>query len=552
MARIKLARFMSLPRIALVSMFVREPESTPPGLVSWPETTAVESVHTASKWGTAGIMVLVSVIVVMSFEAMSLALPTMMVSMRVGLNDISWTITAYMMSRTLFVGAAGWLGNRLGNRNLFALSLATFTGGACLCGLAWSFESLILFRVVQGMGAGPLVPLIMVFLHEAFPPHQRGLAQSLYMVGDAMGSILGRGFAGYLIEYLGWRMVFYSMVPIGVLSLLVLLLIMPNRRETQVQTIDALGMLFLTGFVLCLFIGLQQGPRYGWERPSVHMLLLLAGASLLAFIVVEHLTPAPFMDLRLFRQPAYGLMCLITCSNIMGLMGGFFLVPLMLQRLLGFTPLQAGLVLIPGAIAWGIAGLLGGKLSDLLDARIVIVAGFALTAWALSHFATITLDTPASTLLLLATGLFCTSAVAFSPITVVSMRTIPESALRMGMGMMNLLRGLTAVVAIATLSLAIETRQQHHAQLLAQAQGQQYLEVTPTLERLREMFHAHGEVQAMAAYKAEAMLNHRMWTEAAVRAYQECFVGFALLYVAILVPLLAIGRRYTRPRRAIA
>ena len=141
----------------------------------------------AYKWGVAGIVILTTIIVVMSFEALSLALPTMMVSMRVGLQEISWTLTGYMISRTLFVGTAGWLGNRLGNRNLFALSLAVFTAGALLCGLAWRFEALVLFRMVQGMGSGPLVPLIMVILHETFPLEQRGLAS---VVGIAALSIV--------------------------------------------------------------------------------------------------------------------------------------------------------------------------------------------------------------------------------------------------------------------------------------------------------------------------------------------------------------------------
>lgn len=504
------------------------------------------------KWWVGGVIVLVAVIVVMSFEALSLALPTMMVSMRVGLNEISWTITGYMISRTLFVGAAGWLGNRLGNRNLFVYSLAVFTGGACLCGLAWSFEALVLFRVVQGIGAGPLVPLIMVFLHDTFPPHQRGLAQSLYMVGDAIGSILGRGLAGYVIEYLGWRMVFYSLVPLGLVSLLALLCIVPNRRETQVQTIDVLGMVFLTGFVLCLFIGLQQGPRYGWESARVHVLLLAAGASLVAFVVTEMTVAAPFVELRLLRQRAFSLICVVSCCNIVGLMGAFFLTPLMFQRLLGFSPAQAGLMLIPGAIAWGVIGLLGGKLSDMLDARLLIGGGFGLTIWTLLHFAAVTTDTPAATLVLLTTALFCSTAVLFTPITVVGMRTLPSSSLRMGMGMVNLLRGLTAVVAIALLSLVIETRQEYHGQLLAQHQSQHLLEVEPVLDRLAWLFRAQGESEAMAAYKAQATLNTRMRTEATVLSYQECYLGLAVLYAGALVPLLGIARRYTEPSRAAA
>jgi EmrB/QacA subfamily drug resistance transporter len=503
----------------------------------------------AYKWCVGGIIILATIIVVMSFEALSLALPTMMVSMRVGLQEMSWTLTGYMISRTLFVGMAGWLGNRLGNRNLFALSLAIFTGGALLCGLAWSFEALVLFRIVQGIGAGPLVPLIMVILHDTFPPQQRGLAQSLYMVGDATGSIMGRGLAGYLIDALGWRSVFYLHVPLGLAALGALLIMVPNRRETQVQTLDLLGLLFLTGFVVCLLVGLQHGAHEGWENSRVRMLLLLAGFSLLAFVATEYLVPAPLIDLRLFRQRTYSLICLVSCGNIIGLMGAFFLTPLMLQRLLGLTPIHTGLILIPGAIAWGVIGPLGGKLSDLVDTRLILAASFGATIWMLLRVATVTLDTPASTLMLRLTCLFCTMALSFTPIITVSMQTVPADSLRMGMGTLNLLRGLAAVVAIAVLSLVLEHRQSYHFQLLAQEQSQHMLEVKPILDRLQALFHNLDGLTGMAGYKAMAVLNDRLHTEAAVRAYQECYIGLALLYAARLLPVLILHRRYTMPAR---
>ncbi len=281
-----------------------------------------------------------------------------------------------MISRTLILGTVGWLGNRLGNRNLFALSLAVFTAGALLCGLAWSFEALVLFRIVQGIGSGPIMPLMMIILHETFPPHQRGLAQSLFMVGDATGSVVGRGLMGYLIDALGWRSVFYLNVPLGLAALVALLVIVPNRRESQVHTMDPLGLLFLAGFVVCLLVGLQSGAQDGWEHARVRTLLLLAAISLLAFVVSEILVSAPLIDLRLFRRRAYSLLCLVSCGNIIGLMGAFFLIPLMLQRLLGLTPIHTGLILIPGAIAWGVFGVVGGKLSDWVDARLILLLSF--------------------------------------------------------------------------------------------------------------------------------------------------------------------------------
>ena len=505
---------------------------------------------TAYKWWVGGIVILATIIFVMSFEAMSLALPTMMVSMQVGLQEMSWTLTAYTISRTLFVGVVGWLGNRMGNRNLFALSLAIFTAGSLLCGLAWSFETLILFRIVQGMGAGPIMPLIMVILHETFPPHQRGLAQSLFMVGDGAGSVIGRGLMGYLIDAFGWRAVFYLNVPLGLVALGALVAIVPNRRETQVQTLDPLGLCFLAGFVVCLLVGLQSGAQNGWEQAQVRVFLLLATLSLIAFVVSELLVSSPLIELRLFRRRAYSLLCMVSCANIIGLMGAFFLIPLMVQRLLGLTPIHAGLLLIPGAIAWGIFGVVGGKLSDWVDARVILAVSFGATMWMWLRVATVTLDTPASTLMLHVLGLFCAMALSYTPLSVLTMRTLPETSLRMGMSMMNLLRGLASAVAVVVLSLVLEDRQLYHMQLLAQEQSQQMLAVQPLLDRLQALFHVWGDRTEMAGYRAMATLNNRLHTAAAVRAYQECYIGMALLYVILCLPVLALHRRYAAPVQA--
>jgi EmrB/QacA subfamily drug resistance transporter len=501
----------------------------------------------AYKWWVGGIIIVATIIFVMSFEAISLALPTMMVSMRVGLREMSWTLTGYMISRTLLVGAVGWLGNRLGNRNLFALSLAIFTVGALLCGLAWSFESLVLFRIVQGIGSGPLTPLIMVILHETFPPEQRGLAQSLFMVGDAAGSVIGRGLMGYLIDAVGWRAVFYINVPLGLATLVALLVIVPNRRETTVQSFDPLGLLCLAGFVVCLLVGLQSTAQNGWEHARVQTLLLLAGASLIAFIVAEMLVSTPLVDLRLLRQPTYSLLCIVNCGNIIGLMLAFFLMPLMLQRLLGLTPIHAGLILIPGAVAWGVVGVVGGKLSDQADSRLILTVSFVTTMWMLLQMGTVTLETSAATLTLHITLLFSTMALSFTPINVIGMRALPEPSLRMGMSMMTLLRGLSSVIAVAVLTLVLEHRQLYHIQLLDQEQSQHMLEVSPVLDRLQALFWFQGDDGEMAAYKAMATLNNQLHTHAEVRAYQECYFGLALLYVALLLPVWALHRRYTVP-----
>ena len=522
------------------------PESQPP--LAQPQTTPSEHENSAAyKWWVSGIIVLATIIVVMSFEALSLALPTMMVSMRVGLQEMSWTLTGYLISRTLFVGTAGWLGNRLGNRNLFAFSLAIFTGGALLCGLAWSFEALVLFRILQGVGAGPLVPLIMVILHETFPPEQRGMAQSLYMVGDASGSVLGRGLAGYLIDALGWRSVFYLNVPLGLMALIALLMVVPNRRELQPQPFDALGLFFLAAFVVCLLVGLQSGAHNGWGHTRVQTLLFLAGLSLIVFVAVETVIKTPLIDLKLFRNWDYSLICLVSSCNIIGLMGAFLVIPLMLQRLLGLSPIHTGIIMIPGAIAWGVFGAMGGKLSDRVDARWILAVSFGLTIVTLAQIAGVTFDTTATSISWRVTCLFGVTALSFTPLVTVAMRTMPAISLRMGMGMLNLLRGLAAVVGISTMSILLEHRQRYHFQLLSQWQSQQPVEVDSVFAKLNGLFRLQGNWDGIASYKALAVMSDQVHTAAALQAYQECYLGMSLLYGLMLIPVCLLQRQYAMP-----
>jgi hypothetical protein len=224
-------------------------------------------------------------------------------------------------------------------------------------------------------------------------------------------------------------------------------------------------------------------------------------------------------------------------------MGAFLLIPLMLQHLLGLTPIHAGLILIPGAIAWGVVGPIGGKLSDRVDTRWILVASFGLTIWTLMRVAEVTLDTPVATLSWRVTCLFGAMALSFTPIVMIGMRTMPEASLRMGMGMMNLLRGLASVVGIAALSIVLEHRQRYHFQLLSQAQSQHPLEVAPLLDRLHNLFTLEGDWPEMVEHKALAVLNHRFHTEATMQAYQECYLGLAFLYVLLFIPVGMLPRR---------
>src|SRR5918992_3185217 len=165
--------------------------------------------------------------------SVNIALPTMMTSLRADLSQIQWVLTAFMVARTVVMPTLGWLGSRLGNRRLYLTSLLVYLAASMLCGLSWNLETMIGFRVLQGMSAGYLTPLGMAILHETYPSGKRGMAMGFFMAGMSFGPAIGPSLGGYLVEHLSWRAVFYINAPIGLIALVAASLTLPEGPRRQ-------------------------------------------------------------------------------------------------------------------------------------------------------------------------------------------------------------------------------------------------------------------------------------------------------------------------------
>ncbi len=249
----------------------RKDESEPTAALPSPSASPPESHRAARreplispqrpsyKWWVAGTVMFSAFMVVVNTSTVNVTLPPMMTAFGLNLDQAQWIITAYMIANAVLIPTVGWLGNWLGNRNLFLASLIVFVGSSALCGLAWSGSSLIFCRVLQGMGGGPITPMVMVFLSSVFPERQRGLAMGLYGMASAFGPAVGPVIAGYVTEHLSWRMVFYLNIIPGLICIGLVLLVIPNTRESVRRSLDLMGLLILTVFLVSLLIALTQG-----------------------------------------------------------------------------------------------------------------------------------------------------------------------------------------------------------------------------------------------------------------------------------------------------
>jgi EmrB/QacA subfamily drug resistance transporter len=255
------------------------------------------------QWWVTLTVILAGLVSAVDSVSVGIAIPTMMTSLQADLDQIQWVVTISMLVQTLMMPITGWLMGGLGHRHLFLISLILVSSGTVLCSLAWSLESLLVFRVVQGLGFGPLQPVCLAVLYRTFPLDQRGLALGLFNVSAALGVALGRLSGGLLVDAFDWRMVFYLTLCCSVSSLVLGCFLIPSEaRHHQKLTVDPWGIAAMGGFLIPLLLALTQGRFEGWDSPYICFLFALAGASCIAFITIELQSHTPVVDLRLYTN----------------------------------------------------------------------------------------------------------------------------------------------------------------------------------------------------------------------------------------------------------
>jgi EmrB/QacA subfamily drug resistance transporter len=280
-----------------------------------------------------------------------------------GITQYSWVFTAYMLTSTVTVPLYGKLGDVYGRKNLFLIAIVMFLLGSALCGAAQSMTQLVVFRALQGIGAGGLFPLSLAVIGNIVPPRDRGRWQGLIGAVFAASSIVGPALGGFIVDNTTWRWVFFVNLPVGGLALAVITLTMPRRAPLTRHSIDWLGAGVLAAGTASLLLGLVWGGRrYDWS--SGHVLLALAAAAVLlaAFAVVEHRAAEPILPFDVLRNPivAGSVACMALVG--MAMFGTISYVPLFVQGVIGTSATSSGVVLTPMILGAVVTSILTGQL----------------------------------------------------------------------------------------------------------------------------------------------------------------------------------------------
>ncbi len=360
----------------------------------------------------------------------------------------------------------------------------------------------------------------------------------LFMTGWSLGPFFGPLLGGYLTEHVDWRAIFYINIPVGLLSIVSAYFILPRKSATAPKTpLDWAGFITLTAGVTALLMALSEGQQLGWSSRYVWGLIGTAVILLFWFVIAEMRVQKPFIEIGYFRELNFSLSNFIIFLRVFGFRGTSFLVSLFLQRGLNYSPLQAGIFLLPGAIITGIVSPLAGILSDRLNFRIPLVLGFIILIFTLYGLSTMTLWTSMAVIFFLlslkSVGQSCLNA----PLNTVALGALPEGKARMGSGIIGMSRGLGEAFGVACLSFLLERRAFFNLASMTPLQGP-YLSVGERAEVLSELrvllIHA-GQFGGSLEAKAQSLLAHTLLNEALTRAYQGLFLLIAAIYLGLIL-----------------
>lgn len=504
-------------------------------------------------WGIIALNLLATISLAFPFYTTYIALPRMMVTMRVNLDTMQWVLTGFSMAQTVMMPMVGWFTNRFGLRNFFVACLGLTIAGSVGCGLAWNVSMLIGWRIVQGLGAGPLSALASVIMFEVFPSEKRGLALGVISANWALGALMALPLGGYLIEALNWRAIFFFGVPCGVVSLILSLRYLSQDTEPFARELDVWGAVALVTCLVPLLLALSQGQRLGWDATLVRGSFLLSAAAAVGFLARELLCEQPLLDLRLFTNVSFAMTCLVRFLNHIGFNAYNLLIALYLQLTLDYTPLQAGMVILPSAVAVAPASLLIGRLIDRLGPRLLILSGLVMLAAAVRLFSSVNPLTPVTSIIGLVVVLRVSSELMFAPLNYTGLLLLPGESMRAGAGILSLMWSIGGTLGNVITAVALQHRRVIHSMTLGQEPHGTTGERDQALSEIYRLLQDSGYSQNDLQAAAEGFLQHYMHQEVSVASFQDCFLLTAAVYLVALLPALIIRlpkARSVSPARA--
>jgi DHA2 family multidrug resistance protein len=507
-----------------------------------------------SPWLIAMGVMMATFMEVLDTSIANIALPHIAGSLSATTDEATWVLTSYLVSNAIILPMTAWLGNYFGRKRLFISCIILFTFASALCGLAWDLPTLIMARVLQGIGGGAMVPIAQSIMLESFPVARRGAAMAIFAQGVVVAPILGPTLGGWITDNYSWRWIFYINLPVGVAAVLMAKWVVedpPYIKRNKSATIDFVGFGLLAVWLATLQVVLDKGQEADWfGAPWVCWFTAVSMAAFLGFIAWEFSTDHPLVDLHVFKNRNFAVGVLLMTSLAAILYGTTAELPLFLQTLMGYPALQSGYAMSPRGIAAFCTTALVGRLVGKVPFRLMLIFGFSTLA--LSSFMLSDINLQVARINVIWPSIINGIAISFIfvPLTTITMSQLGQRQLGNATGLYNLTRNLGGSIGIAFVTTMLARGAQAHQALMVS-------HLTPfdpafrrQLTAARQALGLHTDA-ATATTQAYGILNGILDQQAHLWSFADNFTLFGLLALAGL-PMLLLLQKVKRPGAKVA
>ncbi len=483
----------------------------------------------------------------------NVALNDMRGSLGATLTDVAWVITAYAIANVIVIPMTSWLSKQFGRKNYFAASIIIFTVASFLCGNATNIWELVAFRFIQGMGGGALLVTAQTIITESYPTEKRGMAQAIYGMGVIVGPTLGPPLGGYFVDHFTWPFIFYINIPIGIIATILTILYVKSPKfgdKLKAYQVDWWGIVFLASFISSLQFVLEHGQQDDWfESGTIIALSVVAVLGLLFFIWREMVYDHPIVNLHVLRNNNLRVGTFMTFILGFGVYGSTFIIPIYCQSLLGWTAIDAGLLLVPSTITTGLMMPVIGKLLERgVSHKYLVACGFVFFfLYSLWMHNLMTPDTASGDmfwpLVLRGLGL----GLLFVPITTLALSTLQGKEIGEGAAFTGMMRQLGGSFGIAIMTTLIaRLNQQYRIDLIPNITAIN-ANVQQRLQALQHLFMGRGFSANESLGKAYQVLEGAVVRQSTLLSYMDVFLYLGLLFLFCVPFVLMIRRRAGAP-----
>ncbi len=498
--------------------------------------------HPSYRWFVLSVVMVGTFMAVLDATIVNVGLTKMMAAFGVSVDKIEWVLTAYLLIFAVVLPSSGWIADHFGYKKTYFLGLLLFTVGSLLCSLSSNENMLIAFRVLQGAGAGFIMPVGMAIVTREFPPEKRGMALGFWGIAAASSISLGPMFGGYLIDAYSWHAIFDINVPIGIVAMIATLIILREYKTEKSRAFDLLGFLTMTIFLVALLLALSDGNAAwntgGWTSNFILSCFFISFVSFVIFIATEFTVKHPIIDLRILKNRNFGMANLMLFIFGLAFFGNSFLLPLFLQNSLGYTALQAGLVFFPVGIIQAAISPVAGWMSDRLNPKIPIFIGIVLTFLSMYLYKDLSLFSEYNAIIIPLIIRGFGLGFMFIPLSTIAINDISKEKMAQATGLFNTIRQVGGSFGVAILGTFLTRRVIFHQAMYSQAVDQNSETFKHVIYGLTHFAqHSVGGTAGNALLRAKALISMNISGQAFVQGITDDFFAGAILTLFIFVPL---------------